>query len=105
MILPFAGLEVTVLLLAIYYNRRWINQKQTIKLDKLYVYFSEKGLVNRNIKIDRFHAKFVIEKNPKQTIYLVANSKRYKLGYFLSDKEIEDIIFSLRSKITELNSI
>ena len=105
MILPFAGLEVAVLLLAIYYNRRWINQKQTIKLDKLYVYFSEKGLVNRNIKVDRFHAKFVVEKNPKQTIYLVANNKKYKLGYFLREEEIEDIIFSLRSKITELNSI
>ena len=105
MILPFAGLEVAVLLLAIYYNRRWINQKQTIKLDKLYVYFSEKGLINRNVKVDRFHAKFVVEKKPKQTIYLVANNKKYKLGYFLGEEEIEDIIFSLRSKITELNSI
>ena len=105
MILPFAGVEVAVLLSAIYYNRRWISQKQIIKLDKLYVHFSEKGIVSRSMKVDRFHAKFLVEKSPKQSIYLVANRKKFKLGYFLNDDEIKDIILSLRSKITEFNSI
>ena len=47
----------------------------------------------------------LLKKTPNKQIYLVANNKKYKLGYFLSEEEIEDIILSLRSKITELNSI
>ena len=51
MILPFAGLEVLALILILRANRKWLNQKQALYLDKLYVKLKED---EKKIAFDRF---------------------------------------------------
>ena len=55
------------------------------------MYFSGAGLVNRNIKVDRFHANLLLKKTQTND-HLVANNKKYT-RYFLSEEEIEDNFF------------
>ena len=71
MILPFAGLEVLALILILRINRNWLNQKQVICLDKLYVKIIKD---NKEMVFDRFLSKFLIEENnSKKSIYLKCN--------------------------------
>ena len=65
----------------------------------------KKKLIKKNVQLKYFGNKSLKLLKIENVVYLNINNKKYKLGYFLSEEEIEDIIFSLRSKITELNSI
>ena len=50
MILPFAGLEVIVLLIVLVINRSWTNQEEQLEIDPLFVFFKSKQTNNQTIK-------------------------------------------------------
>ncbi len=101
MILPFAGLEVLALILILRINRNWLNQKQVICLDKLYVKIIKD---NKEMVFDRFLSKFLIEENnSKKSIYLKCNEEKIEIGSFLNEDEKKELIDVLKKKISNLN--
>lgn len=104
MILPFAGLEIIALFLVLRINRSWVNQSQTLIIDKLYVYFGTSEKKDYLKKYDRFHSKFVIEEDQNKKIYLVHKKEKLPIGSFLNEEEVEDLIQCLKSKVQELNT-
>ncbi len=101
MILPFAGLEVLALILILRINRNWLNQKQVICLDKLYVKIIKD---NKEIVFDRFLSKFLIEENnSKKSIYLKCNEEKIEIGSFLNEDEKKELIDVLKKKVSNLN--
>ena len=73
MILPFAGLEVLALILILRINRKWLNQKQALHLDKLYVKIEKD---DKKMIFDRFLSKFLVEENnSKKVLYLKSNKQ------------------------------
>lgn len=104
MILPFAGLEIIALFLVLRINRSWVNQSQTLIIDKLYVYFGTSEQKEGLKKYDRFHSKFVIEEDQNKKIYLVYKKEKLPIGSFLNEEEVEDLIQCLKSKVQELNT-
>jgi len=104
MILPFAGLEIIALFLVLRINRSWVNQSQTLIIDKLYVYFGTSEKKEDLKKYDRFHSKFVIEEDQNKKIYLVHKKEKLPIGSFLNEEEVEDLIQCLKSKVQELNT-
>ena len=104
MILPFAGLEIIALFLVLRINRSWVNQSQTLIIDKLYVYFGTSEKKEGLKKYDRFHSKFVIEEDQNKKIYLVHKKEKLPIGSFLNEEEVEDLIQCLKSKVQELNT-
>ena len=80
MILPFAGLEVLALILILRANRKWLNQKQILYLDKLYVELEED---DKKITFDRFLSKFLIEENNSKKNYSLNQIiKKLRLDHF-----------------------
>ena len=80
MILPFAGLEVLALILILRANRKWLNQKQALYLDKLYVELEED---DKKITFDRFLSKFLIEENNSKKNYSLNQIiKKLRLDHF-----------------------
>ena len=101
MILPFAGLEVLALILIIRINRKWLNQKQVLYLDKLYVKIEKD---DKKMIFDRFLSKFFIEKNnSKKVIYLKSSNQKIEIGSFLNEEEKEELIDLLKKKVSDLN--
>tara|TARA_B100000287_G_scaffold189350_1_gene178957 strand:- start:498 stop:959 length:462 start_codon:yes stop_codon:yes gene_type:complete len=101
MILPFAGLEVLALILILRINRNWLNQKQVICLDKLYVKIIKD---NKEMVFDRFLSKFLIEENnSKKSIYLKCNEEKIEIGSFLNEDEKKELIDVLKKKVSNLN--
>ena len=101
MILPFAGLEVLALILNIRINRKWVNQKQVLYLDKLYVKIEKD---DKKMIFDRFLSKFFIEKNnSKKVIYLKSSNQKIEIGSFLNEEEKEELIDLLKKKVSDLN--
>ncbi len=101
MILPFAGLEVLALILILRANRRWLNQKQILYLDKLYVELEED---NRKLTFDRFLSKFLIEENnSKKALFIKSNNQKIEIGSFLNEEEKEELIDLLKKKVSDLN--
>ena len=100
-ILPFAGLEVLALILILRINRNWLNQKQVICLDKLYVKIIKD---NKEMVFDRFLSKFLIEENnSKKSIYLKCNEEKIEIGSFLNEDEKKELIDVLKKKVSNLN--
>ena len=101
MILPFAGLEVLALILILRVNRKWLNQKQALYLDKLYVELKED---NKKITFDRFLSKFLIEENnSKKELFIKSNNQKIEIGSFLNQEEKEQLIELLKKKVSDLN--
>ena len=101
MILPFAGLEVLALILIIRINRKWLNQKQVLYLDKLYVKIEKD---EKKMIFDRFLSKFFVEKNnSKKVIYLKSSNQKIEIGSFLNEEEKEELIDLLKKKVSDLN--
>ena len=101
MILPFAGLEVLALILILRINRKWLNQKQTLHLDKLYVKIEKD---DKKMIFDRFLSKFLVEENnSKKFLYLKSNNERIEIGSFLNEEEKEELINLLKKKVADLN--
>ncbi len=101
MILPFAGLEVLALILILRANRKWLNQKQTLYLDKLYVELEED---DKKITFDRFLSKFLIEENnSKKELFIKSNNQKIEIGSFLNQEEKEQLIELLKKKVSDLN--
>ena len=101
MILPFAGLEVLALILILRVNRKWLNQKQALYLDKLYVELEED---DKKITFDRFLSKFLIEENnSKKELFIKSNNQKIEIGSFLNQEEKEQLIELLKKKVSDLN--
>ena len=101
MILPFAGLEVLALILILRINRKWLNQKQALHLDKLYVKIEKD---DKKMIFDRFLSKFFVEKNnSKKVIYLKSSNQKIEIGSFLNEEEKEELIDLLKKKVSDLN--
>ena len=101
MILPFAGLEVLALILIIRINRKWLNQKQALHLDKLYVKIEKD---DKKMIFDRFLSKFLVEENnSKKVLYLKSNNEKIEIGSFLNEEEKEELINLLKKKVSDLN--
>ena len=103
MILPFAGLEVIVLLIVLVINRSWTNQEEQLEIDPLFVFFKSKQTNNQIIKFDRFHSKFLI--NKKNSISLICKNKKLRIGQFLNEEDLEELAAIVRSKVKELNNL
>ena len=101
MILPFAGLEVLALILILRINRKWLNQKQALHLDKLYVKIEKD---DKKMIFDRFLSKFLVEQNnSKKVLYLKSNNEKIEIGSFLNEEEKEELINLLKKKVSDLN--
>ena len=101
MILPFAGLEVLALILILRINRKWLNQKQALHLDKLYVKIEKD---DKKMIFDRFLSKFLVEQNnSKKVLYLKSNNEKIEIGSFLNEEEKEELIDLLKKKVSDLN--
>jgi len=101
MILPFAGIEVLALILILRINRKWLNQKQALHLDKLYVKIEKD---DKKMIFDRFLSKFFVEKNnSKKVIYLKSSNQKIEIGSFLNEEEKEELIDLLKKKVSDLN--
>ena len=101
LILPFAGLEILVLIIIIKLNRDWSNQLQILAIDKLHVKITN----NKRKKIyDRFLSKFLIqEKNGVKVILLQSHKEQIEIGRFLTADEKDELIAILKRKVHELN--
>ena len=101
MILPFAGLEIIILILVLRANRVWLNQSEEIFLSKLYVKL-KKG--NKRMVFDRFLAKFsIIEANNIKRVFISTNNDKVEIGSFLNEEDKDSLIDELRKKVLELN--
>ena len=101
MILPFAGIEVLALILILRINRKWLNQKQVLYLDKLYVKIEKD---DKKMIFDRFLSKFLVEQNnSKKVLYLKSNNEKIEIGSFLNEEEKEELIDLLKKKVSDLN--
>ena len=82
-------------------NRKWLNQKQALYLDKLYVEFEEG---DKKITFDRFLSKFLIEENnSKKELFIKSNNQKIEIGSFLNQEEKEQLIELLKKKVSDLN--
>lgn len=101
MILPFAGIEVLALILILRINRKWLNQKQALHLDKLYVKIEKD---DKKIIFDRYLSKFLVEENnSKKVLYLKSSNEKIEIGSFLNEEEKEELIDLLKKKVSDLN--
>ena len=101
LILPFAGLEIIVLISVLKVNRDWVNQSEKIYLDKLYLKL-KKG--SNEITLDRFLSKFsVTDQKTKKRLFVTSGDKKIEIGSFLNDEDKDKLISLLKKKVNELN--
>ena len=103
MILPFAGLEIIILISVLKVNRDWLNQSEKIHLDKLYVKL-KKG--NKQITLDRFLSKFsVVDHKTKKRLFITSSDQKIEIGSFLNEEDKEKLISLLKKKENNKNNI
>ena len=101
MILPFAGLEIIVLISVLKVNRDWLNQSEKIRLDKLYVKLKKR---NKQITLDRFLSKFsIVDHKTKKRLFITSGDQKIEIGSFLNEEDKEKLISLLKKKVNELN--
>ena len=101
LILPFAGLEIIVLISVLKVNRDWVNQSEKIYLDKLYLKL-KKG--SNEITLDRFLSKFsVTDQKTKKRLFVTSGDKKIEIGSFLNEEDKDKLISLLKKKVDELN--
>ena len=101
LILPFAGLEIIVLISVLKVNRDWVNQSEKIYLDKFYLKL-KKG--SNEITLDRFLSKFsVTDQKTKKRLFVTSGDKKIEIGSFLNDEDKDKLISILKKKVKEIN--
>ena len=101
MILPFAGLEVLVLISVLKLNRDWLNQSENLYLDKLYVKY-KKG--KNEMVFDRFLSKFsVVDLKTTKKVFITTGEKKIEIGSFLNEEDKDKLIDLLKAKVRKLN--
>ena len=101
MILPFAGLEVLVLISVLKLNRDWLNQSENLYLDKLYVKY-KKG--KNEMVFDRFLSKFsVVDLKTTKKVFITTGEKNIEIGSFLNEEDKDKLIDLLKAKVGKLN--
>ena len=107
LILPFAGLELTILFIAFYLSFRWSSKKEKIYISEEIVKI-EKGFNKADYlwKEFRTFTSFNIEKDKNKSLKLSFRSKGENIfvGDFLNDDDKVLLKDAVRNIIDELNS-
>ena len=107
MILPFAGLEISILLLAFYLNFRWSGKREKIFLSKDKV-IVEKGIHKVEYRWEEFRTftSFQISKDINKVLKLSFRSKGedVEIGSFLNDEEKVELKENISKIIEDLNA-
>lgn len=107
LILPFAGLEISILLLAFYLNFRWSGRREKIFMSKDKVII-EKGIHKAEYRWEEFRTftSFQVSKDINKVLKLSFRSKGedIEIGSFLNDEEKDELKDSIAKIIEELNT-
>lgn len=107
LILPFAGLEISILLLAFYLNFRWSGKREKIFLSKDKV-IVEKGIHKVEYRWEEFRTftSFQISKDINKVLKLSFRSKGedVEIGSFLNDEEKVELKENISKIIEDLNA-
>jgi len=107
LILPFAGLEISILLTAFYLNFRWSGKREKIFLSKDKV-IVEKGIHKAEYRWEEFRtfASFQISKDINKVLKLSFCSKgeNVEIGSFLNDEEKIELKENISKIIEDLNA-
>ena len=106
LILPFAGIEIAILLIAFYLSFKWSSRKELIYISKEVVKI-EKGIHKAEYLWEEFRTftSFQIEKDANKSLRLSFRSKGDDVivGDFLNEDDKNILINEIRNIIDELN--
>ena len=106
LILPFAGIEIAILLIAFYLSFKWSSRKELIYISQEVVKI-EKGIHKAEYLWEEFRTftSFQIEKDANKSLRLSFRSKgdNVIVGDFLNDDDKNILINEIRNIIDELN--
>ena len=106
LILPFAGIEIAVLLIAFYLSFKWSSRKELIYISQEVVKI-EKGIHKAEYLWEEFRTftSFQIEKDANKSLRLSFRSKGDDVivGDFLNEDDKNILINEIRNIIDELN--
>ena len=106
LILPFAGIEIAILLIAFYISFKWSSRKELIYISQEVVKI-EKGVHKAEYLWEEFRTftSFQIEKDANKSLRLSFRSKgdNVIVGDFLNDDDKNILINEIRNIIDELN--
>ena len=108
LILPFAGLEISILLIAFYLNFRWSGKREKIFLSKDKVIVVEKGIHKAEYRWEEFRTftSFQISKDINKVLKLSFRSKGedVEIGSFLNEEEKVELKENISKIIEDLNA-
>jgi uncharacterized membrane protein len=106
LILPFAGIEIAILLIAFYLSFKWSSRKELIYISQEVVKI-EKGIHKAEYLWEEFRTftSFQIEKDANKSLRLSFRSKGDDVivGDFLNEEDKNILINEIRNIIDELN--
>ena len=106
LILPFAGIEIAILLIAFYLSFKWSSRKELIYISQEVVKI-EKGIHKAEYLWEEFRTftSFQIEKDANKSLRLSFRSKgdNVIVGDFLNEDDKNILINEIRNIIDELN--
>ena len=106
LILPFAGIEIAILLIAFYLSFKWSSRKELIYISQEVVKI-EKGIHKAEYLWEEFRTftSFQIEKDANKSLRLSFRSKGDDIivGDFLNEDDKNILINEIRNIIDELN--
>ena len=106
LILPFAGIEIAILLIAFYLSFKWSSRKELIYISQEIVKI-EKGINKAEYLWEEFRTftSFQIEKDANKSLRLSFRSKGDDVivGNFLNEDDKNILINEIRNIIDELN--
>ena len=106
LILPFAGIEIAILLIAFYISFKWSSRKELIYISQEVVKI-EKGIHKAEYLWEEFRTftSFQIEKDANKSLRLSFRSKGDDVivGEFLNEDDKNILINEIRNIIDELN--
>ena len=107
LILPFAGIEIAILLIAFYLSFKWSSRKELIYISQEVVKI-EKGIHKAEYLWEEFRTftSFQIEKDANKSLRLSFRSKGDDVivGDFLNEDDKNILINEIRNIIDELNN-
>ena len=107
LILPFAGIEIAILLIAFYISFKWSSRKELIYISQEVVKI-EKGIHKAEYLWEEFRTftSFQIEKDANKSLRLSFRSKGDDVivGNFLNEDDKNILINEIRNIIDELNN-
>ena len=107
LILPFAGIEIAILLIAFYLSFKWSSRKELIYISQEVVKI-EKGIHKAEYLWEEFRTftSFQIEKDANKSLRLSFRSKgdNVIVGDFLNEDDKNILINEIRNIIDELNN-